>query len=79
MYYSQSDYVLILAVTLFIVHWTAVCIIEVQKCKSRQIYSQIHFQNFDTLCKILEKTNEELVNVKEVLGKLKRKPSPPSE
>ena len=74
MYLTDNECMIILAVALFVTHWTVTACIEIEKCKSRDVYSQVNDKNFTTLYKLLEKTNEELVNVKEGLAKLKRKP-----
>jgi len=74
MYLSDTECIVVLAVALFVIHWIVTACIEIEKCKSRDEYSQVNNKNFTTLYKLLEKTNEELVNVKDGLAKLKRKP-----
>ena len=74
MYLSDTECIVVLVVSLFIIHWTVTACIEIEKGKSRDTYSQINDQKFASLYKLLEKTNEELINVKDGLAKLKRKP-----
>ena len=74
MYLSDTECIVVLAVTLFIIHWTVTACIQIENDKLRDAYSQVNDQKFASLYKLLEKTNEELINIKDGLAKLKRKP-----